>query len=129
MGALLDGMRLEADGRLAVLQVDNALMAHTGASVDDLDGLINLPLQVHSIEAVLMFKQTADGAWRASARSKGAIDVRAVAVVYGGGGHRNAAGFDPPPGDLAAGRAAAVAAMTRAIDAGTAASGVATADH
>lgn len=125
MGALLDGMRLEADGRLAVLQVDNALMAHTGASVDDLDGLINLPLQVRRIEAVLMFKQTADGAWRASARSKGAIDVRAVAVAYGGGGHKNAAGFDPPPGDVTAGRAAVIAAMTRAIDTGTAPGGAA----
>jgi phosphoesterase RecJ-like protein len=124
MGALLEGMQLEAGGRLAVMDVDNALMAHTGAGVDDLDGLINLPLQVRSIEAVLMFKQTAEGAWRASARSKGEIDVRAVATAYGGGGHRNAAGFDPPSGDLGTARREVIAAMSRAIDAGTQDNGV-----
>ena len=46
MGVLLDGMHLEAGGRLAVLSVDRAMMARTGAGVDDIDGLINLPLQV-----------------------------------------------------------------------------------
>ena len=82
MGALLDGMRLEADGRLAVLAVDNDDDARRPVPrVDDLDGLINLPLQVRQIEAVVMFKETADGALRVSARSKGDIDVRAVAAT------------------------------------------------
>lgn len=100
-GALLDSMRLEADGRLAVLSVDNETMKRTGANVDDMDGLINLPLQVRQIEAVVMFKETTDGVLRVSARSKGDIDVRSVAVKYGGGGHKNAAGFDAPGRDTA----------------------------
>jgi phosphoesterase RecJ-like protein len=101
MGAVLDDMTLAAGGRLAVLSVDNALMASAGATVDDLEGLINVPLQVRQIEAVLMFKETAEGGVRVSARSKGDIDVRAVAAEYGGGGHRNAAGFDAPGRDAA----------------------------
>lgn len=108
MGSLLDRMRLEAGGRLAVLTLDNATMAETGATVDDLDGLINVPLQVRQIQAVVMFKETPDGAYRVSARSKGDIDVRSVAVRHGGGGHRNAAGFDAPGRDDAA-RASVVA--------------------
>jgi len=32
-------------------------------------------------------------AWRVSLRSKGAVDVSAVAVAFRGGGHRRAAGF------------------------------------
>ena len=114
MGTLLEHMRLEADGRLAVLAVDNAAMAQTGATVDDLDGLINIPLQVRQIEAVVMFKETADGGLRVSARSKGHVDVRAVATRYGGGGHRNAAGFDAPGRDEAA-RAEVVAALASAV--------------
>lgn len=115
MGALLDGMSLASGGRLAVLSLDPALMERTGATVDDLEGLINVPLQVRAIEAVVMFKQGADGSWRASARSKGDIDVRAVAMRFGGGGHRNAAGFEvPDPG--AAGRAAVLEAVVAAID-------------
>ena len=86
-GALLDGMRLEADGRLAVLALDNETLQRTGASVDDMDGLINLPLQVRQIEAVVMFKETTDGTLRVSARSKGDIDVR----VRGGPARRRRA--------------------------------------
>jgi phosphoesterase RecJ-like protein len=117
MGTLLEHMRLEADGRLAVLAVDNATLALTGATVDDLDGLINIPLQVRQIDAVVMFKETADGGLRVSARSKGDIDVRAVATRYGGGGHRNAAGFDAPGRDEPA-RDEVVAALARALGPG-----------
>jgi bifunctional oligoribonuclease and PAP phosphatase NrnA len=38
-------------------------------------------------------KQVAPGEWAVSMRSKGAVDVRRVAVALGGGGHRLAAGF------------------------------------
>ena len=37
--------------------------------------------------------RTLEGTTRVSLRSKGEIDVRSVAVSFGGGGHRNAAGF------------------------------------
>ena len=36
----------------------------------------------------------ADGRWQFSLRSEGEFDVSAVAQQYGGGGHRNAAGFN-----------------------------------
>ncbi|MFE9690538.1 bifunctional oligoribonuclease/PAP phosphatase NrnA [Micromonospora sp. NPDC005806] len=38
-------------------------------------------------------KQVSDAEWAVSLRSKGAVDVSAVAVALGGGGHRFAAGF------------------------------------
>jgi len=101
-GALLARMRLEADGRLAVLHLDDGLLRECGATYDDTDGLINLPLEAGQVEAVAMFK-TVDGPGelRVSLRSKGDVDVRAVAERHGGGGHRNAAGFTlaPPPAD------------------------------
>jgi phosphoesterase RecJ-like protein len=45
------------------------------------------------VDAVLLFKrQGAADVFRVSLRSKGPVDVRAVAASYGGGGHFNAAG-------------------------------------
>jgi phosphoesterase RecJ-like protein len=41
---------------------------------------------------VVFFKQVEEGVYRVSMRSKGGIDVGAVAKQLGGGGHRNAAG-------------------------------------
>ena len=40
-----------------------------------------------------MLKQDDAGAWRVSMRSKGRVDVSAVAIALGGGGHRFAGGF------------------------------------
>jgi phosphoesterase RecJ-like protein len=50
----------------------------------------------------VVVKQLADREWAVSLRSKGAVDVSAVAVALGGGGHRLAAGFTGygTPGDV-----------------------------
>ena len=117
MGAVLDAMTLHANGRLAVLHVDEALMTETTATTDDLDGLVNLPLSVKDIEAVLLFKAQG-GVERASIRSKGDINVREVAARFGGGGHRNAAGLDVPgSGDEA--RQVVIDAVVDAMRAGS----------
>ncbi len=90
-GRLLHEMRLEADGRVALLRVDEALLRDTACPPDDMEGVINLPLAARDVEAVIMIKAL-EGTTRASLRSKGVVDVRAVAATFGGGGHRNAAG-------------------------------------
>jgi phosphoesterase RecJ-like protein len=67
-------------------------MTDLGGTNDDLEGLINFPLTVKDIEAVAFFKEIGDHDWRVSLRSKGAVDVGAIARWHGGGGHINAAG-------------------------------------
>ena len=90
-GRLLDTMRLEGKGRVALLDLDDALIRETGCPPDDLEGVINMPLASRDIQAVIMVK-TLGGVTRLSLRSKGAVDVRSVAAAFGGGGHLNAAG-------------------------------------
>jgi phosphoesterase RecJ-like protein len=91
-GAVLRGMQLDAAGQVATLTVDEQLLADCGATYDDTDGLINLPLTVKGIQAVMFFKKNGRDDWRISLRSKGNIDVNAVATQFGGGGHKNASG-------------------------------------
>ena len=67
-------------------------MQATGGTYEDTDGLINEPLTVKEIVAVVFFKQIEGNEYRVSMRSKGDVDVGAVAKEYGGGGHKNAAG-------------------------------------
>ena len=93
MSALLGGMRLEADDRLAVLYLDDEILRVNGATRDDTEGLVNLPFSAREVRAVAFFKVEGPDEVRVSLRSKGAVDVRAVAVRHGGGGHPNAAGF------------------------------------
>ena len=93
IGALLDGMELLDQGRLAVLYMDEAMLDACGCTHNDTEGLINLPLTAREIQAVVFFKAGADGTVRVSLRSKYDVDVRLVANAFGGGGHKNAAGF------------------------------------
>lgn len=91
-GALLNAMELHADNRLAILSFDDDLLASCGATVDDTEGLVNIPLGAKDVVAVALFKKQADGAYRVSLRSKGSVNVRQVAQKWDGGGHVNAAG-------------------------------------
>jgi phosphoesterase RecJ-like protein len=63
-----------------------------GGTYDDIEGLINQPLTVKEVQAVVFFKQSEGDNYRVSMRSKGEVDIGAVAKEFGGGGHRNAAG-------------------------------------
>jgi bifunctional oligoribonuclease and PAP phosphatase NrnA len=89
---LLQTLEVEQDGRVALLTLTDAMLAAAGSAPDETDGLINLPLTVKAIQAVVCFKEAGDGQWRVSLRSKGDIDVGRVARGFGGGGHRNASG-------------------------------------
>jgi phosphoesterase RecJ-like protein len=91
-GHVLNTMRLDDTGRVALLTMTNADAAAAGASYDDTDGLINFPLGVKDIQAVAFFKEAGQDDWRVSMRSKGEVDVGAIARAHAGGGHKNAAG-------------------------------------
>jgi phosphoesterase RecJ-like protein len=93
IGALLDSMQLLDDGRLALLYMDDAMLEACNCTNNDTEGLINLPLTAREIQAVVFFKVAPNGEVRVSMRSKYDVDVRQVAGVFGGGGHKNAAGF------------------------------------
>jgi phosphoesterase RecJ-like protein len=92
MGAVLHGIDLEANGRIALVDMSLKMLADCGATQEDSDGLINLPLTVKEIVAVAFFKEISAGSYRISLRSKGDVDVNRVAAKFGGGGHKNAAG-------------------------------------
>jgi len=93
IGALLDAMELIDHGQLAVLYLDDAMLDACGCTHNDTEGLINLPLTAREIQAVVFFKVSSDATVRVSMRSKYDVDVRVVANEFGGGGHKNAAGF------------------------------------
>lgn len=100
-GAVLNDMVIENDGKVALLAITRRAMSDLGGTGDDLEGLINFPLTVKEIEAVAFFKEAGDYDWRVSMRSKGEVNVGAIAKHFGGGGHKNAAGCSTT-GDLTA---------------------------
>ena len=91
-GAVLSRMELDATGRVATVYVDRKLALECGGTYEDTEGIVNLPLTVKEIDAVAFFKEAGPDDWRVSMRSKGEVDVNAIAKEFGGGGHKNASG-------------------------------------
>src|SRR5271157_46373 len=90
LGAALSSLR--TDGTLAWMHVDRAAMESCHANDEDCEGLVNYALAIHGIEVALFFREQSDGRFRISLRSKGRVNVAAVAEVFGGGGHQCASG-------------------------------------
>jgi phosphoesterase RecJ-like protein len=91
-GSVLSSMQIDPSGRIAIVYLDHDMARAAGGTYEDTEGLINLPLTVKEIQSVVFFKQNEGEQYRVSMRSKGDIDVAAVAREFGGGGHKNAAG-------------------------------------
>jgi len=91
-GAVLSAMRIDSSGQIAIVYLDHEMARAAGGTYEDTEGLVNLPLSVTEILAVVFFKRTESDEFRVSVRSKGNIDVGSVAKEFGGGGHKNAAG-------------------------------------
>jgi bifunctional oligoribonuclease and PAP phosphatase NrnA len=89
-----DSLELLADGRLAVMRISKSDFEQTGANVGDTENLINIPLQIRTVEVSMLAVEPRDGGpVRISLRSKGAVDVAAFAEQFGGGGHARASGL------------------------------------
>jgi phosphoesterase RecJ-like protein len=90
----LQSLELLADGRLAVMTIRKDDFTQTGAKVPDTENLINIPLQIRTVEVSLLFTEPLDaGPVRVSLRSKGKVDVAKLAEQFQGGGHARASGL------------------------------------
>ena len=87
-------MQILEDGRLATMRIRKSDFTETKANVPDTENLINVPLQIRTVEVSLLFTEPLDGGpIRVSLRSKGAVDVARFAEQFGGGGHARASGL------------------------------------
>jgi phosphoesterase RecJ-like protein len=86
--------------------------AEHGVGMDEIEGAIDVLRTTVEADVAVICKETPEGAYAVSMRSKGGADVGAVAVALGGGGHRYAAGFTSTA-DLGATIGAVRAALAR----------------
>ena len=84
---------LEVHGKVATITITNAMVEKTGSETDLTDGFINYARSVDGVEVAASFREPRNGGpWRVSFRSRGRVNVAAIAQKFGGGGHHNAAG-------------------------------------
>jgi bifunctional oligoribonuclease and PAP phosphatase NrnA len=112
----LGTLEVDAEAPITSVTVARAIMQETGATTEDLDGLVEHARSIEGTEVALLFRETTDGSTKVSLRSNGVVDVNAIARQFGGGGHIKAAGavINAPPAKARA----QVLAATRAALAG-----------
>jgi phosphoesterase RecJ-like protein len=90
LGAALSNLKRE--GRLAWLWVTHQDMVRTCAAEEDCEGIVNYAVFISGVEAAAFLRELPERRIRLSLRSKGKVNVAAIASRLGGGGHENAAG-------------------------------------
>ncbi len=92
LAVFLNNLTFDCDNKLAFSYVTEKMVEDSGASNEEMDGFVNMPLENRGVRVSVLVKFYKDQI-KAALRSKGAIDVSAVAQHFGGGGHFNASGF------------------------------------
>jgi bifunctional oligoribonuclease and PAP phosphatase NrnA len=93
MAAVMQRAQLIDEERFVYTTVLQTDLAEFGVSMEEVEGLIDVVRRTREAEVSAVLKQDADGTFRVSLRSLGAVDVCEIAQRNGGGGHRFAAGF------------------------------------
>jgi len=87
----LASLSLYDNANIATLMVTKEEIAATGATVPDMEGIVDYARSLVTVEVAVFAMELEEGI-RISLRSKTA-DVSTVAMAFGGGGHKVAAGF------------------------------------
>lgn len=90
LGAALGNLKRE--GPLVWLWVTQDDMVRTSAVEEDCEGIVNFAVCISGVEAAAFLRELPEGRIRLSLRSKGKVNVAAIAERLGGGGHENLAG-------------------------------------
>ncbi len=100
----LDSIEISDNGRLSLMTLTREMFDQTGARPEDVDGMINYARRIEDIRVAVLIqeypngdvgnpKQRDNSRFHVSLRSDGIVDVSRIAALFGGGGHKSAAGF------------------------------------
>ncbi len=93
IATLLSRLTEHFDGRLLVTWETMEDTAAVGKENRDSDAFYQLVFSVETCEALILLRQESEEKCTGSLRSRSAVDVSQIAERFGGGGHKNAAGF------------------------------------
>ncbi len=92
-GAVLSRAQLEPELGLVWSVLEEADLERAGIGYEAADGLIDLIRIAEEAGVACLLREVDGGRMKGSLRSRGEVDVGAIAQRLGGGGHHNAAGF------------------------------------
>lgn len=84
---------LDSNLKLAICYADKSFYNETNTTKEDSEGIPNGLILYDNVEIGIFIRQIGKDAWKVSTRTNNYIDLSAFCNIFGGGGHKNAAGF------------------------------------
>ncbi|MFN3560365.1 MAG: DHH family phosphoesterase [Chloroherpetonaceae bacterium] len=96
IGYGIRSIKLLEKNRLAYMLITQAMLNETETSLTDTERLLDYMVGIPTTRISLLLIELPDGHTKVSMRSRGDLAVNEIAMQYGGGGHKNAAGCIMP---------------------------------
>ena len=88
---LLSALQFYAENRIAVMPITLAVRAETGVTMEELEDMAGIPRRIEGVLVGVTIKEH-ENECRISLRTRDCVNASEIAAVFGGGGHRCAAG-------------------------------------
>ncbi len=100
LGYVLENFDLYFDAKVAFIGINRDILTRTGAKRYDTKNIVNVLRDIITVKVSIMILEEKNGGFKISLRSQDEKDVSIVAKDFGGGGHKNSAGFEVADDDF-----------------------------
>lgn len=88
----LGTIELRCNGKVALMVVTGEMYRMSGATEEMTESFVNYPRSIEGVKVAVFIREIGEERYKLSLRAKEDVDVSEVASIFGGGGHRRAAG-------------------------------------
>jgi phosphoesterase RecJ-like protein len=92
----IDNMEVFENGKIRYTYIDYDTISKLGVDEEDAEGMTNYLRMVEGTEVSVYVRGKSNGTNKVSLRSGDKVDVSTIAISFGGGGHKRAAGYTMP---------------------------------
>jgi phosphoesterase RecJ-like protein len=92
LGLVLSRPQILFGGKVCAMIIRRENLKELGVEPNEMEGVVDYTLFLQGVEVGLLFTEKENGKTKVNLRSQNEYDVSKVARIFGGGGHRNAAG-------------------------------------
>ena len=78
--------------RIATMEVTQDMLSETETSMEDAEGIISFIRNLDTVEVAVLLKERKEKSIKVSLRTKKDVDASKICKIFGGGGHKRAAG-------------------------------------
>jgi phosphoesterase RecJ-like protein len=96
LGRALSTLEIHEGGAIACMHVTRAMLAETGARLEDSDGFSIYPRSVRGVRVGVFLREAGEDSIKVSFRSNEGVAIDGLAGRFGGGGHASASGARLP---------------------------------